>query len=85
MSSRIESKKLFNQFCSTAHKESSILKRLVQLIFVVLISFLFVAKPQATDISSDKESYTAHLTLPEGSGPFPVVVLSHGRGGAKGF
>jgi dienelactone hydrolase len=35
------------------------------------------------DISSDKESYTAHLTLPRGSGPFPVVVLSHGRGGAK--
>ena len=38
----------------------------------------------SSDISKDNENYTAHLTLPEGSGPFPVVVLSHGRGGAKG-
>ncbi|MEE2956312.1 MAG: alpha/beta hydrolase [Pseudomonadota bacterium] len=55
----------------------------------ILIFLLFGGKTEAArvlnDISSDKESYTAHLTLPEGSGPFPVVVLSHGRGGAKGF
>ena len=54
----------------------------------ILIFLLFGGKTEAArvlnDISSDKESYTAHLTLPEGSGPFPVVVLSHGRGGAKG-
>lgn len=54
----------------------------------VLISLLFSwpteAAPLLNDISKDNESYTAHLTLPEGSGPFPVVVLNHGRGGAKG-
>ena len=61
---------------------------------LLVVAVLFSGKTEAAvgrggvpvplnDISSDKESYTAHLTLPRGSGPFPVVVLSHGRGGAK--
>ena len=33
------------------------------------------------DISGDKKSYLAHLILPEGTGPHPVIVISHGRGG----
>ena len=84
MFSSIKCKKLINLFFFTAHEESLILKRIVQLFCVVLISFLFVAKPQATDISSDKESYNAYLSLPEGSEPFPVIALSHGAGGLKG-
>ena len=84
MFSSIKCKKLINLFFFTAQEESLILKRIVQLICVVLISFLFVAKPQATDISSDKESYNAYLSLPEGSEPFPVIALSHGAGGLKG-
>ena len=45
---------------------------------------MFCAQPHAADISSDKESYNPHLSLPEGSGHFPVIVLSHGAGGLKG-
>ena len=45
---------------------------------------MFCAQPHAADISSDKESYNPHLSLPEGSGHFPVIVLSHGAGGFKG-
>ena len=33
------------------------------------------------DISGDKNSYLAHLILPKGTDPHPVVIISHGRGG----
>ena len=58
-------------------------------ISLIIIFTLFGCKTKAADvlndISSNKGNYTAHLTLPRGSPPFPVVVLSHGRGGAKGY
>ena len=64
------------------------MKRASLSISLFLILMLFGWKTGSArvlnDISSDKESYTAHLTLPGNSSPFPVIVLSHGRGGAKG-
>jgi dienelactone hydrolase len=33
------------------------------------------------DISSDKDSYHAHLILPKRPKPYPVIVVSHGMGG----
>ncbi len=37
---------------------------------------------QKIDISGNQEEYSAALMLPEGTGPFPAVVISHGAGGA---
>ena len=37
---------------------------------------------QKINISGNQEEYSAALMLPEGSGPFPVIVISHGAGGA---
>ena len=65
------------------------MNRALLLISSVLILMLFGWKAGSArvlnDISSDKESYTTHLTLPGGSGPLPMIVLSHGRGGAKAY
>jgi len=41
---------------------------------------------QKIDISGNQKEYSAALMLPEGTGPFPAVVISHGAGGAaKGY
>ena len=40
-----------------------------------------VEKIKKENISGDKKSYLAHLILPERTGPHPVIVISHGRGG----
>ena len=37
---------------------------------------------QKINISGNHEEYSAALMLPEGNGPFPAVVISHGAGGA---
>jgi dienelactone hydrolase len=40
------------------------------------------AAKRGENISSDRKSYSALLNLPKGNGPFPVAVISHGKGGA---
>ena len=41
---------------------------------------------QYTQISGDLDKYSARLYKPMGTGPFPVIIMSHGSGGAiKGY
>jgi len=63
------------------------MKRLIIMVLLGLVSSSPVEAGtlpygQKISISGDQEKYSAVLMLPEGNGPFPVIVISHGAGGA---